>query len=58
MSPFPRGGPTIEGWKAKSKLASVCPVGTLEKRSEVLTRRSSGSVNSMPMSRLHASMHC
>ena len=33
MSPFPRGGPTIEGWKAKSKLASVCPVGTLEKRS-------------------------
>ena len=28
---------STEGWKAKSKLARVCPVGSPESRSEVLT---------------------
>ena len=42
---------SIDGWKAKSKFSSVCPVGRPDSRSDVLTRRSSRSDSSAASNR-------
>ena len=41
---------SIAGWKAKSKFASVCPVGRFDSRSAVFTRRDSRPEISAPSS--------